>query len=1107
MLPPTDRTLHLSLLGPPRWRAGDGEGAALSRKDAALLAVLALDGETARDRLAAWLWPDVPMAGARLNLRQRLHKLRRTAGAALVEGSDSLRLGDAVGHDLAEASLDPEAGPLLGSLDYGDLGTFDDWVQDRRRRVMQRQADALATAAAQAESQGDLVQALQLCRRIVGLVPTHEQAWRRQMRLHLLRGERAAALDAFDRFEREVCAPQGLSPSAETLELLRGIQRTQPVQPAPAPLPACLVRPPRMVGRDDALRAARAAWGAGRAVLVGGVGGIGKTRLLIELVAAQAPGGALEVRARPGDAGAPYATATSLLMQALERYAPVLHAPVRMELARLLPLLGEPPAGPARQAVLWHAVEALLRGCQPQGLAALVVDDLHLADTASLELLRWLVASPGLEALRWALAARLDEPGAAAQALQGWLGESTRIEPVHLQPLGLEPVRELLASLPLRLLDEAGADFAERLHQHAGGHPFYLLETLKSLMLGGAGAASARDLPHPPSVAVLIRRRLVPLGPTARALAQMLALGGTALPPAAVAEVLERRIDELAPAWLELEQAQVLSGGAFAHDLLREAVLADLPAALRVPLLARLAAAWSASGQAAPAPLAQAWAAAGRWPEAARAWRAAATAARRAGRLAEHRQLLLQAAQASEAAGDAAAAFDARCDAVAAQTLLDGDDAAQQSAEGLAPLARHPTQRARLDLLRAEVWLNRSRPDEALQASQAALAAAEPGTLAAVEAQGLHGRALALAGRTAEAVQQLQQAFDDPRTRDDPRREAATGAALAHALAATGRLPDALAVQRRVVALARADGDDSELAPQLANQATLEVSVGNPEHGLALARDARDRLARLGADGTQAQFNRVTLARSAAALGDLAEAHDALHGLLTSEARLDPTIDAMVRIVMAGVLATLGRADEAAGWLPALRDDLHPLARAGLLLAHARVRRAGGQPLGDVEHALKALDAERPGLFDEPTLCVEFARLDPVDASLRRLARVRRGLRGGGFDGLERGLALREVQRRLDTGRPVAPALVRRLRRELPLGLHAGQYRPEAWWVLAGVAAAQGDRPAAAACLQQARDWIHRARLPDLGPDTRRRFERDNPLNRAVLEDPPITAR
>lgn len=1095
-------SLSLHLLGTPRWAVPGGPATPLSRKDAALLALLALDGETPRDRAAAWLWPEVPIAGARLNLRQRLHKLRHGGAGGLVQGSAALRLGDGVQVDVRRPSIDPDAGSLLGSLDYGDLEAFDDWLQARRRWVLQQQADALATQAAQAEARGEPDRALLLCQRITGLVPTHEQAWRRLMRLHMLRGERAAALAAFDRFEREVCAPQGLQPGAETLELLRSLQRTDAPREAVAPLPACLLRPPRQVGRDEAMRAARAAWSAGRAVLVGGVGGIGKSRLLLELAGDRA--GCLSVRARPGDAGAPYASATLLLMQTLEHFAPPLQPPVRAELSRLLPVLGEAPPGEASQPVLWHAVESLLAASLAQGLGTVLVDDLHLADTATLQLLRWLLASPRLEALRWAFAARLDEPGEATAALHDWLGESTRIEPVRLQALSTDQLSELLQTLPLRLLDEAGADFVHDLHRHAGGHPFYTLETLKGLVLDGA---RGRGLPHPPSVAVLIQRRLARLGPTARALAQLLALAGTALPAAVVERVLQRPHADLAAAWHELEQAQVLQGNAFAHDLVREAVLAELPQGLRPALQERLAQAWQDSGQAAPAPLAAAWAAAGRWAEAGAAWRAAATAARRAGRLGEHRQLLLQAADALDRAGDAAAAFDARCDAVAAQTLLQGDEAALAAAQALEPQAKGSAQRARLALLRAEAWLNRSRADEALQASEQARAEAEPGSPAAVDALGLHGRALALAGHTARAVELLQQAMDDPRTRADPRREAAAAAALAHALAAMGRLAAALAVQRRVVELARAQGDDSELAPQLANQATLELSVGSPERGLPLARDAGERLHTLGADGAQAHFNAVTLARSAAALGDLALAHDTLAALLDGGARIDATIETMARIVLAGVLATLGRPDEAARRLPPPRDDVLPLARAGLLLAHVRVRRAGGRDTADIEQALWALDAERPTLFDEPTLCAEFTRLGPAEAALRRLSRVRRGLRGQGCDGVDRGLALRELQRRLDAGLPLSLHRVRRLQRELPLGLHAGQYRPEAWWILARALAAGGAAAEARACLDQARDWVARARLPDAGPDTRACFERDNPLNRVVLSEAAITPR
>ncbi len=63
----------------------------LSRFDAALLAVLALDGTTSRQRLLRLLWPDQEPEGARNALRQRLFRLRRAAGADVVHGSGAVR--------------------------------------------------------------------------------------------------------------------------------------------------------------------------------------------------------------------------------------------------------------------------------------------------------------------------------------------------------------------------------------------------------------------------------------------------------------------------------------------------------------------------------------------------------------------------------------------------------------------------------------------------------------------------------------------------------------------------------------------------------------------------------------------------------------------------------------------------------------------------------------------------------------------------------------------------------------------------------------------------------------------------------------------------------
>ena len=50
----------------------------LGRKDAALLALLALDGACARDAVAQMLWPEGDLAKARASLRQRQHQPGQT---------------------------------------------------------------------------------------------------------------------------------------------------------------------------------------------------------------------------------------------------------------------------------------------------------------------------------------------------------------------------------------------------------------------------------------------------------------------------------------------------------------------------------------------------------------------------------------------------------------------------------------------------------------------------------------------------------------------------------------------------------------------------------------------------------------------------------------------------------------------------------------------------------------------------------------------------------------------------------------------------------------------------------------------------------------------
>ena len=102
-------TARLQLSTAPSLDA-DGHSHTLALPDALLLAWLALEGPTPRERLATLLWPDSSAEAARNALRQRLFRLRKHVGLELVSGSTVLALAGDVQHDLSDSSA------LLGDL-------------------------------------------------------------------------------------------------------------------------------------------------------------------------------------------------------------------------------------------------------------------------------------------------------------------------------------------------------------------------------------------------------------------------------------------------------------------------------------------------------------------------------------------------------------------------------------------------------------------------------------------------------------------------------------------------------------------------------------------------------------------------------------------------------------------------------------------------------------------------------------------------------------------------------------------------------------------------------------------------------------------------------
>src|SRR4051812_17034651 len=306
--------LRVRLLGELQAEA-DGEPIAMppGRRAWALLAWLALHpGEHARGSVAARFWPDVLDASARASLRSALWELRRALGDgdALLAGRDRIALrcetdvGEFEAHVVAgrlEQAVALHRGPLLAGLD-------DDWVLEARDELAERLGSAYSRlAAAEATPAGAGVWA----RRRLQLDPLDEDAARELMRRQAAAGDRAAALATYDRLSDRLRDALGLAPSQQTRALAGALRETE------APAAAGAEGAP-LIGRDAELDALGGLWeqvraGSGAVAVVGGEGGIGKTRLAVELLARARAGNARVGRCNAIAGAPPFAPWIELL--------------------------------------------------------------------------------------------------------------------------------------------------------------------------------------------------------------------------------------------------------------------------------------------------------------------------------------------------------------------------------------------------------------------------------------------------------------------------------------------------------------------------------------------------------------------------------------------------------------------------------------------------------------------------------------------------------------------------------------------------------------------------------------------------------------------------
>ena len=1098
---------ELRLHGPPGVTRTPGHALPLSAREAALLAWLHLEGATPRSRLAGLLWPGGSEAQARANLRQTLARLKRAAGSLLAEDEGVLRLAGGV------AVAGAGGARLLGPIEFDDAPELAEWLAARREAGQRDHLRESLTAARDRLAQGDLDGALAAADALLALDPAVEEAHRVRMEAFYLRDDRAAAVAAWDACRDALRSAFGIAPSAATNELGRLIlaRDAAPSAARPRSLPAALRRPPHLVGRAALQADLQRALELGRSVVVAGVGGIGKSRLLTETALPRQD--ALAVGARPGDELLPGALVARLLERVIESVAPALDEGTAADLARwTAPASDDGLAlrSALDQRRLFGSLARAFAAGHARGLQLVVVDDLQFADELSIAALhalfgRWLAETPG-GACQVLIGARADELRPAAAALLAMLDGSGRCTRFDLAPLQAADVRALLDDLPLVGIDRD--TLAAALTAQVGGNPAFLLESLKSLWLDGFdGWQPGAPLPLPATLRDAVRQRLQRLPDDALQVAQLAAVARSDFSATLAAAALGRTPLQLAPVLSALEGAQIFHGPGFAHDLVAEAVERSLPAAL-VPPLHRLVAEHLVAHGGAPASIAHHLAAAGD-PRAAAPWQArAAQQARAAWQMAEAARLFAAAAE-GYAPGEEAARLAAWLGAARCALWSRRHDEAQALLDRARPLAHTRADRARWLAQQAACHFNARRVGDAVRAAEslidefdAVADALEPATLA----DGLRivtscvpygvdvDRALAL-------VQRVQPRVDAGAERDD---DAALALRIAHGglLHWAARPAEALAELDAAWQRTRA-GRDAGTRVLLANQRmrvlhALGELARAIDCGVALLDEAEPLepgVVFLADVMHVVAMMEIAAGRAAAGVARfdalLARLHDAG----------EPVPDLFVTSRALACMAR-GRLDDAAAWLarhpPAGRDGMG-LQDLGVHLTRARLallRGEAAEPWLDLAAQASALP---PGLVLQRAVALASMRAPrPGDAADREA--LADELRARGQHGLERVARIAAARAALAEADHDAAAAHARRALELVAQVDAWVDEPaSAWLGAAEVLAGCGYADEAGVAAASGAAWVRAGAAQWSRPDDRAAWLEGHPVHRALL--------
>lgn len=378
---------------------------------------------------------------------------------------------------------------------------------------------------------------------------------------------------------------------------------------------------PLLVGRAEQLHLLDqllddARQGKGRTILVGGEAGIGKTRLLDQIKThAQSTGfRCLYGNCFEPDRRLPFAPFVDLVRN---YFAPPSHiapaalsAALTAELIKLAPdlasnpvfLTNSPedalkPSSPLEpeqekqrlfQALFSFLIGALKSAATAGAQSVVLIEDLHWSDETSLDFLLYCARQINSQPVVLLATYRSDEMNAALQHLLAELDRQRLATDMTLEALTREETGAMIRAI-FDLPQPVRAEFLDRIYALTEGNPFFVEETLQSLIASGEiyhtrGQWERKPVPElniPRSIQDAVQRRIDPLGEPAQHLLALAAVMGRRFDFGLLQMLTDMNESELLPLVKQCMSAQLIveesaDQFAFRHALTRETVYASL---------------------------------------------------------------------------------------------------------------------------------------------------------------------------------------------------------------------------------------------------------------------------------------------------------------------------------------------------------------------------------------------------------------------------------------------------------------------------------------------------------------------------------------------------